>query len=206
MQATSNGRTRKSLAEQIDRLDQTLDGLADALNASIATAVREAVHAVIVELLADGTLRTRLQAASTVPVAVVPAQPAPSRLRDGCRRVWLGLSAQVRAVRAAVRGLVVQTCGVCSRLVGRLHRATAAAWQRTRDAAVAGWYAVRLLRHIGIALAVGGSVGVAAYCAGPTLAAAASGLCSFVAALTVRADLWLRQRLFRVSRTEETLA
>jgi hypothetical protein len=29
---TTNGRTRKSLAEQIDRLDAILDGLADALN------------------------------------------------------------------------------------------------------------------------------------------------------------------------------
>src|SRR2546422_122011 len=41
---TPNGRVRKSLAEQIDRLDRILDGLADGLNAAVAAAVQEAVR------------------------------------------------------------------------------------------------------------------------------------------------------------------
>ena len=40
---TTNGRVRKSLAEQIDRLDQILDGLANGLNEAVAMVVREAV-------------------------------------------------------------------------------------------------------------------------------------------------------------------
>ena len=39
----ANGRIRKSLAEQLDRLDLILDGLADGLNEAVATAVKEAV-------------------------------------------------------------------------------------------------------------------------------------------------------------------
>jgi hypothetical protein len=37
-----NGRTRKSLAEQIDRLDAILDGLSDALTEAVAAAVSQA--------------------------------------------------------------------------------------------------------------------------------------------------------------------
>jgi len=40
--ATRNGTVRKSLAEQIDRLDQVLDGLAENLNGALAAAVQEA--------------------------------------------------------------------------------------------------------------------------------------------------------------------
>ena len=40
--ANPNGRSRKSLADQIDRLDQILDGLADGLNEAVASAVKQA--------------------------------------------------------------------------------------------------------------------------------------------------------------------
>ena len=49
----TNGRQRKSLAEQIDRLDSVLDGLADGLNEAVATAVKETVHAVLSEVLSN---------------------------------------------------------------------------------------------------------------------------------------------------------
>jgi hypothetical protein len=65
---TTNGRTRKSLAEQIDRLDGILDGLADGLNAAVVTAVkeavsvavREAVQAVLTEVATNPDLLVRL--------------------------------------------------------------------------------------------------------------------------------------------------
>ena len=40
--ATRNGTIRKSLADQIDRLDNTLDGLSSNLNEAVASAVKEA--------------------------------------------------------------------------------------------------------------------------------------------------------------------
>jgi cation transport ATPase len=43
MHSGLNGRFKKSLAHQLDRLDIILDGLADALNGAVADAVRQAV-------------------------------------------------------------------------------------------------------------------------------------------------------------------
>src|SRR5947209_7237504 len=39
----TNGRPRKSLAEQIDRLDGVIDALSEGLNEAVATAVQESV-------------------------------------------------------------------------------------------------------------------------------------------------------------------
>jgi hypothetical protein len=202
MNATTNGRPRKSLAEQIDRLDRTLDGLADALNESVATAVREAVQGVLAELLADAGLRAQLQAVQ-VPMAdalaPVAGTPAPSRLRAGCSRVWHGLIARVRVVCQALQSVPGRAGQSCRRQWERLTFACSGATQRVRDLAVAGWYGLRLVRHVLIALAtalaVGGLVSAAAYFAGPTLAAAASGVCGFVTTLAVQTDGWFRRAL-----------
>lgn len=43
MSPSVNGRVKKSLAFQLDRLDSILDGLADALNSAVSDAVRETV-------------------------------------------------------------------------------------------------------------------------------------------------------------------
>src|ERR1700730_5454765 len=61
MTTTMNGNVRKSLAEQIDRLDPILDGLAvslsgavaDAVRETVAVAVKEAVQAVLIEVLGN---------------------------------------------------------------------------------------------------------------------------------------------------------
>src|SRR5262245_13370918 len=60
----SNGRTRPSLGDQLDRLDGILNGLADALNqsvtaavsAAVGNAVREAVEAATREMAARSAL------------------------------------------------------------------------------------------------------------------------------------------------------
>jgi len=53
--ALRNGtpKVRKNLADQIDRLDATLDGLADNLNQAVASAVRDAVQNVLLEVLTN---------------------------------------------------------------------------------------------------------------------------------------------------------
>src|SRR5260370_8625039 len=50
---TQNGKERKSLAEQIDRLDGILDGLANSLNEAVAGAVREATTSAIRQALVE---------------------------------------------------------------------------------------------------------------------------------------------------------
>jgi hypothetical protein len=72
MNTPTNGRIRKSLAEQIDRLDHILDGLSEALNDSVASAVKdavtmavqEAVRGVLTEVLSNPDLLAKLGAAS----------------------------------------------------------------------------------------------------------------------------------------------
>src|SRR6516165_1345579 len=81
-----NGRVRKSLAEQIDRLDLILDGLADGLNEAVVTAVQRAVavavEAALRELLASAELQRRLH-----------PEPAarPGLLRRAASALWSGL-------------------------------------------------------------------------------------------------------------------
>src|SRR5262245_39325280 len=157
MTTTINGRQRKSLAEQIDRLDSILDGLAEALNGAVADAVKEAVglavqeavRGVLAEVLTNPDLLAALRQVLTPPSP--PAgrdapEPRESRaagffpragawLRTSCGRAGAGLLR--RAVQAACR-------------MGRRLRG---AWQ----------FRGPLLR----AAAVGTAVGVAAYGAGP---------------------------------------
>src|SRR5262245_42870614 len=91
----TNGRTqRKTLASQLDRLDNTIDALADGLNKFVADAVREAitaavsqtVEAVLRELLARPELLRQL-----VPPAapMTPAEPQPQRGPAPLRRAWM---------------------------------------------------------------------------------------------------------------------
>jgi hypothetical protein len=106
----TNGRTRKSLAEQIDRLDAILDGLGDALTESVAVAVsqavgravKEAVQAVLAEALTNPALRGRALQVDSQPA---PQADLPSVPRTLARRVaWLGARAR-SCVQACVAGL-----------------------------------------------------------------------------------------------------
>src|SRR5271170_2001365 len=80
----TNGKIRKSLAEQIDRLDGILDGLADglqdAIKQAVGSAVKEAVRTVLAEVLTNNELLANLkgEAAASIPtetVAPVPTRP-----------------------------------------------------------------------------------------------------------------------------------
>src|SRR6516162_7300461 len=80
-QTVTNGQARKSLAEQVDRLDAVLDGLADGLNEAVTHPVKEAVGAavqtavqtVLPNVLADPEMQARLRAPA--PVAAIPPAP-----------------------------------------------------------------------------------------------------------------------------------
>src|SRR5262249_50665586 len=70
---SNNGRVRKTLASQLDRLETILDTLGDnlpdaissAVERSVGMAVKEAVQAVVVELISNPALQEQLQTAST---------------------------------------------------------------------------------------------------------------------------------------------
>src|SRR5262249_42822911 len=104
MTTMTNGRARKTLSDQLDRLDSILDGLSEALTESVAAAVKpapaqaaqQAVQATLTEILPSPELLTLIGAARAPapiaePVPVPAASPAP-RLRDriGSALSWAG--------------------------------------------------------------------------------------------------------------------
>jgi hypothetical protein len=157
----TNGQIRKSLGEQIDRLDAMLNGLAEGLTDAVAqavkdavgTAVKEAVQGVLRETLTSPELLVRLQAAA--PPAAAPAAPADAKMSAAPSRwatTWKAPAAWLMAAGAhGVRLLVHWVAG---------------AWTRAKNLAC---YKYQMLAGVAAALVVG----VTAYLARPWLAAAA---------------------------------
>jgi hypothetical protein len=174
---TTNGKLRKSLAEQIDRLDAILDGLSAALNESVAAAVkdavglavREAIQAVMTEVFANPAVLELLQGATSQPAKVGVGE----RLRTVC---------SVVAAKAKAAG------NACRRLCGRAALLLASV---VKHLAVIRQVKAQLVTALG----VGCLAGVAVYFAGPWLAVAAGGVGGFAATSAFQAWLWLRRML-----------
>jgi hypothetical protein len=196
VQTDTNGRVRKSLAEQIDRLDGILDGLADGLNEAVVTAVKEAVgvavqeavRAVLSELLANPELLHTIR--DSLVLLIAPGGPtAPSaetKATGAAASLFLSRSwAWIRVrVLAAARGLRSWR--------DRVHTGLRVAWSCLRGG---GRFVGRLRRPLLIAVGIGAVVGVGAYLLGPWLSTAAGGLAGFTTSLAVQAGTRLRQSL-----------
>jgi hypothetical protein len=186
----ANGRVRKSLAEQIDRLDGTLDGLADALNESVATAVKEAVGIAVKEAV-HGVLKELLTNPAMVQLLRVnlsqetQASNSPSGIAQPWRLVQYLRTSLRRCRDWAATGML------------GLHRLGHALVTRAARALTTVWACLRLLgsfkRPLLIALAVGAGTGVAVYCAGPWLCTAAGSIAGFTSSLAVQARLAMRR-------------
>jgi hypothetical protein len=191
----ANGRVRKSLADQIDRLDKILDGLAEGLNEAVADAVKqavslavqEAVRQVLTELLSNPTFRAQLRdtAVSVTPVQATAARPAVPASPPG--RV-----AYLRSCVDWVQGRIKAACHLGHRLLEQAQRLPQAAW-------VGLCWLSQLWRPLVIAVGVGCTLGGLAYVAGPWLCAGAGGLAGFATMLALQARLALR-RLYRATR------
>jgi hypothetical protein len=203
MTTAVNGRAeRKSLAQQIDRLDLILDGLADGLNEAVADAVQRAVavavEAALRELLASAELHRRLhpepaprpgllrRAASALGRGLVSAA-------SGCWSWAAALAGQCRekatqAVAALREGRVV--------IAGRARRGLTAFARRVWLAGVVAAGLVRRYRRpLLVALAAGTALGVACYLAGPAVSSLVNGVAGFLAALAAGALGRLRRLL-----------
>jgi len=193
----ANGRAKKSLEHQLDRLDGILDGLAEALNGAVADAVKEAVGAAVAEavraVLAEILTNPAVAAGLAEAKARAPDTPAPAgptrwwdRLRAGCRRA----RAAAGAVSVAVAGRVT---AVGRAVTGRMARPVVGWLRRLRAGAiVARSVAVAGRRVILPAVAAGVVVGAGCYVAGPFVAGLVGGLSGTVTVLTaaVVRPLW----------------
>lgn len=202
MNATmTNGRTRKTLADQLDRLDGILDALSDGLNGAVADAVREAagtavqqaVKSALVEILTNPDVLTLIGGAARAhgpaPVAPdvsgeVPADRPGLRHRLGALGAWA--SQKVRAARSACG----QVAAAGLRGLGGLGARLAPLWQ--------------LRKQLLVALGVGTAAALVAYAASPWVAALLSGVAAFASTLTVQAAHWLNRMIGKAGFTNAT--
>jgi hypothetical protein len=208
--ASANGRTqRKSLAEQIDRLDAILDGLAEGINdtvvAAVQGAVQLAVRAAVVEVLTNEELHRRLQPVNAT--APAPTRGLVGRLVKKAQAFVGGLlrivAAGCASAAAAFRKAWARGAEVLGAGPGTARTRAAAAARQLASAARRLWtkvvalkdLACRFRRPVLLALGVGSVVGVLAYFSGPWAAAAAGWLSGFVTTLAVQAGVALRKLL-----------
>jgi hypothetical protein len=192
----TNGRVRKSLSDQIDRLDGILDGLAEGLNEAIVTAVKEAVgaavheavRAVLTELLGNSELLHTIRDSLVPPIApgAHPAQPTDTKATGA------GASVFVSRCWVWTRARVLATAHCLRSWRDRVRTASDAAWKCLRSG---GRFVGRLWRPLLIAVGIGAVVGMGAYLLGPWLSTAAGGLAGFTTSLAVQARVALRQAL-----------
>jgi hypothetical protein len=191
MSATmTNGKPRKQLSDQLDRLDEQLarqdsiiDALAEGLNQAVADAAKEgvktAVKDAVIELMTNLDLRAALHKA-TAP----PAEARPS--------AWDRLKAKVRQAATKTKQ-VLQTAAV-----GVAARVTAARAAVTGTAAGVG-LAWRLRKVMAVGLTVGLTVAAVSYVTTHGVAAVLSGLGATVTAVAVQAGLLVRKAVHRLA-------
>jgi hypothetical protein len=168
----TNSKVRKSLSEQIDRLDRILDGLAEALNGAVADAVtqavslavKEAVQTVLTEVLSNPELRAQLQGSTVAPIATnaYPATRSTAtslvhRVAQSAAHLANWCTARLHALAQLGRRAVQQVGRVATDLLTRVQ-------------------GLRLfVPPLAAALLLGVATGIAAYCAGPWLAGVVGG-------------------------------
>jgi hypothetical protein len=192
----TNGQARKSLGEQIDRLDGMLDGLSEGLNEAVATAVKNAVTAavqqavqtVLREVMSNPELLARFQAAAPTE-ASPPSSPAtpPQAPKGGWTQRWA-------SVCKTLTGWVSATRSECGRRVDQVRGCVVGAWDRVR-------FLSRIPYLLMAALGLGMTLGFAASCTKAWWSTAVSGV-GWLAATTA---LQIRTAWQRLTTSAEAL-
>lgn len=192
--ATMNGKPqRKQLADQLDRLDEIIDALAEGLNGAVADACREgtrlAVKDAIVEILTNPELRAMLvpQAAYVPAAAPIPTTP-PEPKKAG---LWSRLKAKVVAARTAVAVYAAKAKAAVAAKVATVTTTVAAA-------GTAAGEALPVRQALGVALGVGLLVGLVCYQLPESASAAVAGVGAACTAVAVQVGTWLKRAARRL--------
>jgi hypothetical protein len=184
----SNGKPRKQLSDQLDRMDGILDALAEGLPGAVTDACREgarqAVKDAIIEIVTNPELRALLGPAQPVPVAPVPApEPAPEPKKPG---LWSRLKAKVAAARDAITGAaakateaVAANCKAASDTIVAVGKSTGEAlpWKRM----------------LWVSAAVGLTVGVMCLVVPHAIAASVGAVSAATTTIAVQTGTWLKR-------------
>jgi hypothetical protein len=181
IELNTHSQPRRTLAQQLDRLDTILDGLSEGLNEAVAesvgSAVRQAVETALAGIMKNPEILAKLQPAMPAP-ATDPAATKPTERPSWLRRAWNAVRDTVATVAGrvggAVSGCAATVWSLPGRAVGVAKIAALLAWEN--QAAVA------------IAMGAGAAVGIGCYLAGPMIAAAVGGLAA--GAIAFGARLW----------------
>jgi hypothetical protein len=203
MTTTNNTtRPRKSLADQIQRLDSILDGLSENLNEAVATAVKEAVttgvQQAIVEVLTNPELQQLLHPPKTPQPPVHSPTPPNSSGGGFLGGLWLALSGTAKRV--------AQAAGQAANAVGGWLAATA---QKARDMVAGGVQKIRggartlctwvLTSRVAKVVGVGGVIAVGCCLGNPALAGALGGAALAAAAVVSQLPAYVLALLGRTA-------
>ena len=188
---TMNGKPRKQLADQLDRLDGIIDALADGLNQAVIDAAREgtrlAVKDAIVEIMTNPELRALLAPArpEPTPVPVTPPNEAvtPEPKKPG---LWTRLKAKVAAARDALTGAATKA----KEAVATRYQAASATVAAVGTAA---GEALPLRRVLWVGLGAGLLVGLACLVVPHAAAAAVSAASVAATTVVVQTGTWLKK-------------
>jgi hypothetical protein len=184
IELNTHSQPRRTLAQQLDRLDTILDGLSEGLNEAVAeavgNAVRQAVETALVGIMKNPEILAKLQPAMPVPPApaTAPAAPKPAERPSWLRRAWSTVCETVATVAGQVGGAV----SGCAATVWSLPRRAAGV---TKIVALLAW---QNRAAVAIAVGAGAAIGFGSYLAGPMIAAAVGGLAA--GAIAFGARLW----------------
>jgi hypothetical protein len=130
---------RKNLADQIDRLDSILDGLAENLNEAVAAAVHEAVKHAVIEVVTNADLQQLLR----------PPPPRAELQTEGqAGGLWRAVRGAVARAGQAVATAAAATGGWLASAARKVGERAAAGVAKVRQVAsvAGGWLAAKATR------------------------------------------------------------
>src|SRR4051794_37454611 len=137
---TDNGEVRKTLASQLDRLDQILDTLGEGLNEAVATAVEQAVEAAVREGVRQG-VRDALSEILTDPDVLALIRGTAAAQGPGVQP-----APSVPPLSSSGPGLLRRAWGLAKAGAQKAGSALGAAARRVRQVASTVWGGLRHLK------------------------------------------------------------
>ncbi|CAN5474971.1 hypothetical protein BH11PLA2_BH11PLA2_29770 [soil metagenome] len=187
--ASLNGRPRKQLCDQLDRLDEVINGMEEYLPQAVADAardgIRQAFRDVLGELVTDPAVLNKLR--TVILPDAAPLNPKPSAFA----RLKVALSAAASQVKATLKSGLNRVTSAPRSLTGTVKQSLHAAKTRIAFGLLFG---VPFKSIITVGLVTGVIVATVSYIAPHHIAALISGISTSLTAMGLQVARWFRTR------------